>query len=154
MADRDTYLYQGEVPEPDTVLDMGRQLLVATTVSDDALDEVLCASMLDAVAALYVGSLQHHREQEARICDSAQHAERIYLDAAQGAYLKAIRRDYPNYDADPEAMMWPEAMRYREGWPYTFVVALGKTLGEIEGERSVAVFRWVAKQEQQKGASQ
>ena len=47
-----SYLYQGEVPEPDAVLDMGRQLLIASTLSgDEALDETICASMLDAVAA-------------------------------------------------------------------------------------------------------
>lgn len=148
-----SYLYQGEVPEPDSVLDMARQLLVASTLSNHALSEETCAEMLDGLAAVYVGAVRHHCERETRICDDASHAERIYVDAANGTYMTALRRAYPDYDPDPEVLMWPDAMRYREGWPLMFVLSLGRTLGEVEGDRSVAVFRWMREQEQ-KGARQ
>lgn len=156
-----SFFYQGEPPEPETLVDMARECLVATMRSDRGFDDDVCEQMVDALASAWQAARQHARREAVRDAlsnselpdedepcfSSAADAERAYCKRAQRVYAPRVRRAFPHYDPDDETISWPEGLAYRAGWPKAFLLALASTIGEIEAERTVAMFRHMQRME-------
>jgi len=155
-----SFFYQGEPPEAATLLDMARECLVAESRSDSDLDSDTCKSMVEGLVRAWVAAREHahrddQREWKEPTHETAAQAEEAYRKVALAVYVRVVQRAYPHYDPVGDGVLWwPEGMAHRAGWPRVFVRAIAKTLGEIEGDRSVALFRYMAdKQHAKAGGS-
>jgi hypothetical protein len=147
-----SFFYQGDVPTAESLIDMARECLVAASNSD--IDDDLSCSMVEGLAIAWCAAYRHHAENDkddehpdVDFYEDAKEAERDYCKVAMRAYERTVRRESPNYKADPESIWWPDGLAYnRHSWPKTFLRALASTAGEIEGDRTVALARYMMTQ--------
>jgi hypothetical protein len=84
------------------------------------------------------------------VADAEQCYRRLYLKA----YVRTIRRSYPKYETDGDGLgWWPEALPYDSAWPRKLLAKLATVMGEIEGERSVAMARHFEQKDAEQQAS-
>jgi len=151
-----SYFYQGDVPEPETLLDMARQTLVAESNSDGALDPDVCRALVDGLAKAWSAARQYADEDWEGSWLNRREAEVLYRKVALRAYVSVVRRTFPDYDCEDGdgVIWWPEGLTERDGWPKEFVTKLAATLGEIEGDRTVVTYRYMQKLDAEKKAAE
>lgn len=144
-----SFFYQGEPPEPETLLDMAREALVAASDSSNEFDDDTCKAMVDGLVRAWMAARAHaHRDDEEDweepTHETAAEAEAAFRKVSLAVYVARVRQAYPEYDpSDDGVLWWPEGMAYRKGWPKAFIEAVARTLGEIDGDRSVAMFKYM-----------
>jgi len=150
-----SFFYQGDVPETEALLDMARNALVAESNGD--LDTDACRAMVDGLSKAWVAARGHESGEEDDVDGSAtweptllvrQDAEALYRRVALKVYVRRVRRAFPDYNCEDGdgVIWWPEGLTYeRDGWPKGFVTKLALTLGEIEGDRTVHLFKAMQK---------
>lgn len=83
--------------------------------------------------------------------DTKADAEQFYRKVSLKAYVATVRRSYPKYETDGDGICWwPDALPLDAAWPRKLLARIAVVMGEIEGERSVAM----AKHFEQKDAEQ
>jgi len=139
-----SFFYQGEVPEAGTLLDMATQALVSESSGDGDLDSGICRKLIDGLAKAWL-AVREHEEHGDTLLDAAE-AEALYVKLGLRAYIRTVKRDYPHYECEDGdgVIWWPEGLTHRDGWPRLFIAKLAEPLGEIEGDRSVALFKYMA----------
>lgn len=142
-----SFFYEGDVPTPETLLDMAREALVAELRND--MESETCAAMVDGLAKAWEAARDHERREESDAdarepCfDTAADAESAYHDRFMRAYKTAVQREYPGYNPSDDGVgWWPEGMTHRGGWPKRFVLAVAATLGEVDGDSTVATAKY------------
>jgi hypothetical protein len=146
-----SFFYQGDVPEPETLLDMARNALVAEGAGDLETEE--CRTMIDGLSLAWVAARRHESGEEDEVDGSAtweptrltrQDADVLYRRVALKVYVRRVKKTFPDYNCEDGdgVIWWPEGLTYeRDGWPKEFVTKLALTLGEIEGDRTVHMFK-------------
>jgi len=154
------FFYQGDVPESTTIMDSALECLVAEGNGD--LDDMTCQSILDGLVKTWKALREHERYTEdggddcAEPCfDSFEIGERAYMDAFTKRYVAVVRREFQNYDpSDDGVAWWPSGMSTSGYWPKAFVLKIAQTIGEIEGVKSIQMFKYMQKMDADKKAKE
>jgi len=143
------FFYQGDVPEPSTLLDMARECLVAESNGD--LDSDVCKALVSGLCKAWCAAREHagsDDHDEPRF-ETAANAETAYMRVANRHHDARVRLDYPEYQPHEEgSLWWPDGLASESGWPVAFINGLAATLGEIEGENTIACARYFEAQQQ------
>jgi hypothetical protein len=146
-----SFFYQGDPPTAETLLDMAREALVAT--ANDTLDSAWCEGMVEGLVTAWTAARAHERgdedDAEEPCFETGSEAEHAYMKRGLRVYVKRVKQAFPDYEpSDDGVIWWPEGMKVRRGWPKAFVAAIAVTLGEIEGDRSVATFKYMQQRQE------
>lgn len=140
------FFYQGDVPEPEALLDMARQCLVAE--QRGALCADICKPLIDGLCTAWCAAREHQAEEghnEPRFATAAD-AEYAFATIATKHHDVTVRLTHAGYERKGEPpLCWPEGLKYVSGWPVAFISKLAATYGEIEGTRSVAIAKYFEK---------